>query len=202
MKTDKQLLNGFSENGKEVIFEELFKRYHLVLWKKSLKMFRCREDAEDLLQDFWLYIFNNMPKIKTDEQGSAARFLHTVYTCDVYDFYKKRKWDTVSLDNALLEKLHDQSTISSNLVEEHIYIEEFQRLRVSILNTLPPKDRTLFHLYDKINLSVSEIALRCSLSEGTVRNKISSISAIVNSRLRSIYAAVSIIVWLFIGHIF
>lgn len=202
MKTDKQLLNDFSENGKEVIFEELFKRYHLVLWTKSLKMFRCREDAEDLLQDFWLYVFNNMPKIKTDEQGSVARFLHTVHTCDVYDFYKKRKWDTVSLDNAHLEKLHNQSTISSNFVEEHIYIEEFQKLRVNILNTLPQKDRTLFHLYDKVNLSVSEIALRCSLSEGTVRNKISSISAIVNSRLRSIYAAVSIIVWLFIRHIF
>lgn len=194
VKTDKELLDGFAESGKRGDFEELFKRYHPVLWHKSLRMFKCREDAEDLLQDFWLYIFNNISRVKTDEKGSAARFIHTVYTCDVYDFHKKRKWDTVSLDNTLLEKLQDQSVVACNPVEEYLYMDELQKLRMHIISTLPEKDRILYQLYDKVNLSVPEIAQRYSLSEGTIRNRISSITTTINNRLRAIYATVSVVV--------
>ena len=64
---------------------------------------------QELLDDF-------VESAENDEQGSAARFLHSVYLCDLYDYYKRKDWATVRLDDELLGKLHQCPEWSYNIV--------------------------------------------------------------------------------------
>lgn len=199
MKTDQELLDDFVESAENRSFEEVFKRHHSALYRKSLRFFRNKEDAEDFLQDFWTYVFRNMTRIKTDEQGSAARFLHSVYLCDLYDYYKRKDWATVRLDDELLGKLHQCPEWSYNSVEDDVYCAEIQEKKVQIINSLPETDRKIYNLYEKHGFSIYDIARYSSLSEGTVRNKISTITALINNRLRPVYTAISLLGGIFGG---
>lgn len=199
MKTDRELLNDLAENGKEGAFEELFKRYHPDLYRKSLRLLKNKEDAEDFLQDFWTYVFRNITRIKTDAQGSAARFLHTLHLCDLYDFYKRKDWGTVRLDEELLGRIQQCGELAYNSVEDEVYCAEIREKKGRIIDSLPETDRKIYNLYEKHGFSIPDIARYSSLSEGTVRNKISAITALIHNRLRPVYTAVSALVGIFGG---
>ena len=177
-----------------------FQRYYACFQKRSLLYIKNEEDRKDFLQDLWFDIFKRAGQLKTNENGSAAAYLNILFTHDIYDYYKKRDWTTVRLDDELLGKLQQCDYLGYNSVEDDVYCAEIEEKRVQIINSLPETDRRIYTLYEKHGFSIHDIARYSSLSEGTVRNKISTINALISNRLRPIYAAVSILSGIFGGH--
>ena len=103
------------------------------------------------------------------------------------------------LDDELLGKLHQCPEWSYNSVEDDVYCAEIQEKKVQIINSLPETDRKIYNLYEKHGFSIYDIARYSSLSEGTVRNKISTITALINNRLRPVYTAISLLGGIFGG---
>ena len=84
-------------------------------------------------------------------------------------------------------------------MEDDVYCAEIQEKKVQIINSLPETDRKIYNLYEKHGFSIYDIARYSSLSEGTVRNKISTITALINNRLRPVYTAISLLGGIFGG---
>lgn len=199
MKTDQELLDSYLCSQDNRVFEEFFQRYYACFRKRTLYYIRDEEERKDFLQDLWCNIFSRVQQIKTDENGSAASYLNIAFTHDIYDFYKRKDWATVRLDDELLGKLQLCPEWGYNSVEDDIYCTEIQEEKVRIINSLPETDRKIYNLYEKHGFSIHDIACYASLSEGTVRNKISTITALINNRLRPVYTTISILGGIFGG---
>lgn len=184
MLTDKELLDKFLQCKDGRAFEEIFHRYFVCFQNRALLYIKNEEDRKDFLQDLWFNIFKHIGQLKTDKDGSAAAYLNIMFTHDIYDFYKKREWTTVHLDDELLGKLQLCDKLGYNSVEDDVYCAEVEEQKAQVINALSETNRRIYNLYEKHRFSIQDIARYSSLSEGTIRNKISMIAAIINSRLK------------------
>jgi RNA polymerase sigma factor (sigma-70 family) len=184
MKTDKQLLNDFSCNRDHIIFREFYNRYDTLFRTRAFRFLKNREDTEDFLQEFWIRLLNGTEKIRTNEQGSAEGYLIVMLTHDLYDYLRIKGLATESLDDYLLDKLHKMEDFAYNQVEDELYLNEVIAHKDRIVNDLPENDRLIYNLYARHNLSVQEISRACSLSEKTVRNKLSIIKNSIKGQLQ------------------
>lgn len=193
MVTDKSLLEEYVAHKDRKTFESFFARYDLRFQKRALFYIKNEEDRKDFLQDLWFDILKHVMQVKTNEEGSASAWMNVVFTHKIYDFFRKQQWDTVTLDNELLEKMQQWDALGYNNAEDQLYRSELIEKKQEILNSLPETDRKIYSLYEKHGVSIREIAQYASLNERTVRNKISMISTLLQKKLRPLYASISLL---------
>lgn len=197
MKTDKELLESFLLDQDKKAFEVFYGKYFSYFYKRTFPYIKNEEDRKDFLQDFWLHVLSHAAQLKTDEKGAAIAYLNVAYTHDIYDFFKRKSWSTVSLDDEILRNLQNSDSLTYNDVDDYIYSMEIQEEKSLILKSMPEINQRIYNLFEKHKLSIQEIAQYFSLSEGTVRNKISTTNNYINKHLRSTYLAISILNMLF-----
>lgn len=188
MKTDKQLLDAFICSHDQTVFRDFYDRHEVLLRSKTFRFLKNREDTEDFLQEFWIRLLNETGKIKTNEDGSAAGFLIVMLTHDLYDYLRIKGLTTESLDDYLLDKLHQMENFAYNTVEDELYRNEIIANKEQIVNQLPEKDRLIFNLYTIHNKSIQEISEACSLNEKTIRNKLAMIKVNIKGQLQVLYS--------------
>lgn len=192
MITDQSLLDTFIQCEDRKTFERFFARYDLCFQKRALFYIKNEEDRKDFLQDLWLDILRHVQQVKTNEEGSAVAWMNIVFTHKIYDFFRKQHWDTVTLDNELLEKMQQCDELGYNNAEEQLFRAELTARKQEILNALPATDKKIYNLYEKHGISIRDIAQFTSLNERTVRNKISMISSLLQKKLRPLYASITL----------
>jgi RNA polymerase sigma-70 factor (ECF subfamily) len=151
IKGDVEVLQVVIETSKPKLFDFV------------VKLVKSRDDAEDILQEVYLRLWMNREQL--DLHKSLESYLYTISKRLVIDFYRK-----ASLDRALLDKIIQSSVQYSNETEENIQFKDSFHYFETILESLPPKQRNVFHLAKIEGLSYDAISEELQVSKSTISN--------------------------------
>ena len=154
------------KNGSEKAFETIYSMYFKRLYAYSLRFTKSSEDAEEIVQDVFLRLWNMRDHIHQEETLRSLLFiLSKHYLID--SFHK-------TINSIVYEDYLDWR---DKLLEEnsfnHLEYKEFVAGIRELLKKLPVTQREVIELSRLEQLSNKEIAERLSLSEQTVKNQLS-----------------------------
>jgi len=157
--------------GDEKAYALLLQRYRRPVYHMILKMVRNVDDAEDLTIEAFGKAFRGLHRFKKDFTFST--WLFRIATNNSIDFIRKRKLNTLSIDNAYTDE--DGHSVSMNIPDlnlnpqdEAIKSQKEEIIRV-VVSMLPAKYQKLVRLRYFQELSYEEIAEEIDAPLGTVK---------------------------------
>jgi RNA polymerase sigma-70 factor (ECF subfamily) len=166
-----------AQQGRELAFRELVRRYERPVFSLVYRMVRDRETAEDLAQDAFVKVLNHIDKYSPEFKFSS--WLFKIANNVAIDHLRRRRLDTVSLDgnpNATTAAEVEASTIEIGSDRESALDEiEAKELGSAIeraIATLRPEYRACIMLRHVEGRSYEEIAATLDLPLGTVKTYI------------------------------
>lgn len=188
--TDNELF-VLMQDGNKYAFEEIYERFNGLLYIYACKMVPDREDARDIVQEVFVYLWSN-PDIKIKSQLSA--YLYTAVRYKIFDWLDKNKSRTNYLQS--LESFADQGDYGT---DNYIREREFASLIEKEVSLLPPKMRLIFEMSRQQHLSQKEIAEILHLSDKTVKKQMSNALKVLRLKLTSflLLAVILILRWFF-----
>ena len=139
--------------------EELFRRYSPRLLALCLRYTRDRSEADDLLQDAFIRVFDRMGRYRWQGEGSLYSWMARLTLNLFFDKARRRRLmretDIGPLEETLLEPDYQETL--------QVPPERLQ----AMISGLPDRYRTVFQLYCIDNLSHKEIASLLGIQERT-----------------------------------
>lgn len=153
-----QLITKCKKNNAQAQ-EELYKRYASTLFSVSLKYASNYADAEDVLQDAFIVIFEKIGQYKS--KGSFEGWLKRITINTALQRYRKQN---------PLEIINEQNiaAVDVEVNEESIPLDFLLR----IIQELPDRYRLVFNLYVMDGYSHKEISALLDISEGTSKSNL------------------------------
>lgn len=148
------------------LIEELFETYEQLMYDVALSILHNRADAEDVVQNAFLWIINNPQKISTipiDERGFYL--IGMVKHLSSNAAKSKKKHSAENIDE--IEEFASNNSVEETALE-NITIEEVKQA----LNELSLSDYSLMYLYVIMQMKPSEIAEELKIPEKNIRAKV------------------------------
>lgn len=164
---DDQIINRILK-GEQSEFALLVEKYQNYVFTLVLRFTESREDAEEIAQDVFVKAYRSLADFRGDSKFSTWLFTITRTTC--LSFLRKKKLDTISLDNERtgLRVENRESGFSANGIE--------QKSRHAMLNQaiamLSPDDTQVLNLFYKGDQTLEEIGKIMRLDPNTVKVKL------------------------------
>jgi len=174
MRTDKELVEEVRE-GKAKAFDELYDAYGHKLYVFVLSILKSREDAEEVVQNTYLKIWEKRKIIDSDH--SFKSFLFTVGYNLTVDLLRERLKERKYRENIL-----NKATSNYN-IEEAIEFGDLLEHVQEIIKELPPRKNEIYQLSRINHLSYGEIADKLNISVKTVENGINYSMNFIKKRL-------------------
>ena len=165
------------QGGNKFAFEEIYERFNGLLYIYACKMVPDREDARDIVQEIFVYLWSN-PNIQIKSQ--LSNYLYTAVRYKVFDWLDKNK----SRSN-YLQSLEDFSLKGDYVTDDYIREKEFASLIEKEVSLLPPKMRQIFEMSRQQHLSQKQIAEILHLSDKTVKKQMSNALKVLRLKLTS-----------------
>lgn len=150
-------------NGNDLAFNEIYRRNIVKLLEIAIKKTICLDDAEELVQNAFIKLYQQRDVIKND--NNIFGYLCVILRNQVFNLVRDKKvqidYETVSLQNP-------QSMDTLEIIEYKELESFFER----VIQTLPLKCREVFILSRKKFLSNKQIAHELNISENTVEQHI------------------------------
>jgi RNA polymerase sigma factor (sigma-70 family) len=167
-KNDFQLVLKAKE-GSQKAFADLMQRYKDSIYFMSLKMVNNKEDAMDITVETFAKAFEKLDKYQPEYAFST--WLFRVATNNCIDFLRKKKLNTVSIDNMVDDDDDRPMQIKADTLnpeESSIKKQQSEELKL-LIESLPPRYRNLLTLRYFDELSYEEISQQLDLPLGTVK---------------------------------
>ena len=173
-----QNLVGLLQKGNVAAFDSLFEVYSVRLYRFALRYLKNVPDAEELVQEVFVKVWENRKNLKTDL--SFKSYLFTISLNHIRKhFHKKaitlRYLESLQNDS---EPAHDQSMNNED------YESVMERINL-IIDEMPPRRREIFIKSKMDGKSSKEIAAELGISSGTVDNQVSEAMHQLRSRLKN-----------------
>lgn len=161
--SDKEILNLFrSEESKEKAFKILVEKYHERLYFHIRKILIIHDDTNDVLQETFIKIYNNLDKFREDSE--LFTWLYKIATNQALSFLKKQQrsytFSAISYEDTLVDKLRS---------DEYFDGDELQMKLQKAILSLPPKQRLVFNMKYYDELKYEEIAEILNKSIGALK---------------------------------
>lgn len=172
---DKSILQRLKQ-GDRVAFDLIFKLYWDPLLIYLSKLVKDRTDAEDLLQNIFVNLWNR-------SQSSEIQHLHTwLYGAARKSalFYHRSQGNQKKLIATILDYIQ----VEGFSVSEQQQGKELQHIIDREIERLPKKMREVFLLSRQEQLSYKEIAERLNISDKTVKKQVNNALNILRSSLK------------------
>ena len=167
--TDYELVAACIE-GEKNSFEELVSRYKNLVYSVVLRMVTDKEDANDLAQEVFIKIYRNLEKYS--EEYKFSTWTIRIATNHVIDWRRKKKYETVSIDD-------EENTVAGGLMansgaspEDEYIADEQSRMLRDLVAGLPDIYRVPIVLYHEQGLSYQEISEITGEPLSKVKNRI------------------------------
>lgn len=152
-----------SKKSDENLIDELFAEYRQMMLKIALGVLHNKHDAEDAVQDAFLWIINNLEKISQIPCYERAGYFATIIEHRSIDIYRKRTGHAI-------EDIEEQYDLSSDeCVEEaalsSVTVNEIKKA----MNELLDRDYEILYLHLFKEMSSKEISAVTGISENSVR---------------------------------
>jgi len=158
--TEQEIITGCKKQQR-VIQEYLYKSYYSMFLKLCARYAKDMHDAEQLLQDGFLKIFNHIDTYQGN--GSFEGWMKRIMVNTCLDFLKSKQQKNAR-QVSYPETMHDSlKVVSQNSGLEKLAMKDLLQL----IQTLSPMSRMVFNLYIFEGFSHKEIAQMLEISEGT-----------------------------------
>lgn len=154
-----------SQSGDREALKELIKRFNKSLSYKVFHHTRDRDSLEDILQECWYVIINNLGEVKF-QIGFEAWALNIARNKAV-DWIRAQQRARKIIGSSEFDEFE------SNLdFEEEDLVEMRKREVRNYMKLLPQTQQIILELFYKENLKISEIADVLEISKGTVKSRL------------------------------
>ncbi|WP_163713247.1 RNA polymerase sigma factor [Mangrovibacterium lignilyticum] len=153
-------------NGSIQSFRILYDRYNRKVFLFSRKYLREKQDAEDVLNEVFLKIWENRHSLKTET--SFQSYLFTIAYNNIRKRYLKK-----SKEEENIRKFASEYVLETSGDEEQLDYNLFIRKLDKLAAQLPDRRKEIFLLRYRQDLKNKEIAQRLDLTEQFVKNQLS-----------------------------
>lgn len=153
------------QSGKEWAFQIVYESYHDRVYGLALKMGLSREEAEGVLQEVFISIWDQRRTIKP--KLSVNALILTIAKRKIIGVIRKNI--SITKRNQRMKLLIPSKNYST---EEYVIFEELLNEAKERLDSLPKKQKQIFMLSKQEGLSNDEIASKLNLSKRTVENQL------------------------------
>jgi RNA polymerase sigma factor (sigma-70 family) len=165
MFDEENILKGCRE-GKRIAQKQLYDKYVSLMLSICLRYSKSRDEAEDLLQEGFLKIFQNINTYR--KQGSLEGWIKRIMINHALNQYKK---------NRKIPFAEDVDSINENeILSVHEEIEKNEPVPaetlLAMIQSLPEGYRMVFNLYVFEGYSHREIAEAINFSENTSKTQL------------------------------
>lgn len=159
--TDEKLIAAIRK-GDYASYNKLFVRYYSRLCYYVYRLLTDQEDAEDVVQDLFLTLWNNRSKIEIEENVSAY----------LYKMAKNLALNHIRTKANYRSLLENQQDTLSYYEENQLETEEFRIILYDCIDRLPERCKEVLLLHRVKGLKQKEIADQLSISVKTIKNQI------------------------------
>jgi RNA polymerase sigma-70 factor (family 1) len=165
------------QNGNVAAFDSLFKLYSPKLYGFALKYFRNETEAEELVQEVFVKVWENRKELKSEL--SFKSYLFTIALNRIRKYFNKK---TTSL--RYLESLQQEPEFTENTaIQDNDYESALKQINL-IIGQMPPRRREIFMKSKLEGKSSKEIATELNISAGTVDNQVSEALRFIRTHLK------------------
>ncbi|HAQ20379.1 MAG TPA: RNA polymerase sigma-70 factor [Prolixibacteraceae bacterium] len=176
------------ERREKVVFDYIFNYYYSSLCAFSMQYIDDRNSVEDLVQDFFVYLWAEAPQLKI--RTSLKSYLFTAIKNRCLDYQKHHK---------ITEKYRTYllfSTEKDDNSTEHSFAEsELRQAIQASLGKLQPRCREIFEYSRLHGLSNQEISDKLGISKRTVELQISNALKLLRKELAE-FLPFWLLIWL------
>lgn len=187
--TDSNLTSLIKTGVKEAC-QELFERYAPRIYQFSLSYLKNHQDAEELVQEVFLKIWEKRDAL--DKSKNIKAFIFKVAANAIYDFIRRKNIENAYKDfaSANFESQPDSTW------HQVIFDEMIDNLDI-LVKQMPAERQKIFRLSREDGLSNHEIALQLNLSKRTVENQLYRAIAFLKKHFRtdSLFALLFLYLW-------
>jgi RNA polymerase sigma-70 factor (ECF subfamily) len=163
--SDLEILNMFRlDSKKNQAFELLVRKYQQKIYWQIRRIVEDHDDANDVMQEIFLKVWKSLDGFREDAQLYSWLFRITHNECITWhrkNSRAKNHDDVSKLSKADEESLpSDEQSISSNEIEKKLY---------EAIETLPEKQKIIFHLKYFQELKYEEISTQLGTSVGALK---------------------------------
>lgn len=160
--------------GKSRYVELIYRALSPVLFGICLRYSANRDDAEDILQESFIKIFNNLGRFR--HEGSFEGWARRITVNTALEFLRKK--------NVYFEDIErGRGVADADDVEDFLQAKEL----VALLNQMPGGYRAVFNLYVVEGFSHAEISAMLGISEGTSKSQLSRAKQWLRDKLVNTY---------------
>lgn len=157
--TTRELIIGIRENDLSC-FEQLFTAYRVKLFNFSYKHLRCREDAEEVVQDAFVKIWENRAAL--NHELSFNSYVFTIAKNLIINKVRRRVAEPRLFDTVAEHSASAEST------ENEIIYRDYTTVAERAIKNLPAQRQLVYNLSRQDGLTYHEIGLQLGISDRTV----------------------------------
>ncbi len=159
MLDEKRLIN-LLKNKSESAFVELYNNYSKALFGICLRYSKEKTDAEDILQESFIRIFQNIESF--DNIGSFEGWLKKIVVNVSINYYRKKVKSIIEFTDE--EKFE-------NAVDTNVFSELTSKEILQLVQSLPEGYRIIFNLFAIEGYKHNEIAEMLQITESTSKTQ-------------------------------
>ena len=169
-------------NGNDPFFRNLIEKYQTMVFRTAMGFVHSKEDAEDITQDVFVFIFNSLDSFQY--KSTLSTWIYRITLNTSINFVNKHRVKNffVGIEDTLTTFFHR----TPEHQDPHAQLEE-EELKKSIKNaidTLNDKQKTAFVLSRYDDLPQREIAEIMGISEGAVEQLLQRAKTNLRKKLR------------------
>jgi RNA polymerase sigma-70 factor (family 1) len=162
--TEQQLITLLRGNS-QFAFEQLFERYSQKLYRFSFSYLKSETEAEEIVQDVFLKLWENRAKLKNET--SFQSYLFTIAFNAIRKYFNKKIKDEQFRTN-IIESLSEENPSIENNLNYEALVTKLDKL----IDEMPERRKEIFLKRKKEGKSIRDIANEMYISPKTVENQI------------------------------
>ena len=157
-------------------FERIYTKYADDVFKRICKLLKNKQDAEDVMQETWLTVAENIEFYRAKEEGSIRAYILRIAKNQSITLYHTRKKEAerrCDMDSVDLTDSYDYETILFNVCDKvdvsiiSECIDSLDEIYSDVLNYFYLHDHTVKEI-SKI-LKLKEVTVRARLTRGRIK---------------------------------
>jgi RNA polymerase sigma factor (sigma-70 family) len=164
MKTNLEYIVNRCKAGDHQAFETLYKTYYRVLFGMALRYTRNQAEAEDILQDAFIKIFQSISSYKSS--GSFEGWMRRVVQNTAINHYRSSLRFNLYVE--VSEKEDNLNDDSMDILLDALEAKDI----IALLNRMPEGYRMVINLFYIDGYSHKEISEMLNISKGTSKSQL------------------------------
>lgn len=159
------------QNEDAAAFEELYRRYHNLVYFVAYKACKCDADAQDIVQETFIQLKNSIHNLRQPQYFRL--WLYRIIDSKCKKLFRKNKFDITELerDSVQYEALEDHIAY---VPQKSMHFSSDKEMIEAFIDELPYSQKIVVMLFYMEECTVLEIAKICDIPIGTVKSRLAN----------------------------